>query len=340
MNLINCAEKGIFPPAMMRAGIRHLCKQRLETERKLFDQHGPAFRLNRFESLRNSPIAIHTKEANEQHYELPTDFFKYVLGDHLKYSACWWTPSTLSLREAENHMLELYAERADVHDKQTILDLGCGWGSWSLWIAAHYPQCQITSVSNSQSQRHYIEEQAQLSGLTNLKVITQDINTLELSETFDRIISVEMFEHVRNYDLLFSKIKKWLNDDGYLFVHIFCHHDLVYPFELDGQADWMARYFFTGGLMPSLDVFEHTQSHLTIDKEWQVNGTHYEKTANAWLDNLEQNKSEIMPILRDTYGSEATRWYHRWRLFFMACAELFGYKEGKEWQVGHYRFKK
>lgn len=339
MSMIQWAEKGWVPDTLIRFGIRRLCEERLKDEKNLLQQSGQGFRQERFESLRSSPIAVDTDAANEQHYEVPADFYRFVLGRHLKYSACWWDDATLTLDDAEQAMLEVYAERAELQDGQRVLDLGCGWGSFSLWAAPRFPKSRFTAVSNSASQREFIEESARQRGIDNLEVITCDVNRLSFDEPFDRIVSVEMLEHVRNYDALFGRIRSWLADDGKLFVHIFCHRDLVYPFETDGDKNWMGRYFFTGGLMPSIDTFSQVQNHLKIEAEWPVNGQHYEKTAEAWLDNLDQNREMVEAVFARTYGDEEAKlWIQRWRMFFMACAELFGYRDGNEWLVCHYRF--
>lgn len=341
MTMIEWAERGRIPDALVRLGIRRLCAQRL-----LEEDAGDPIRQHkrlaaRIDELRSSAIAIETAAANRQHYELPAAFFQRCLGRHLKYSSCYWPDAARTLDDAEAAMLRLSCERAQLSDGQSILELGCGWGSLTLWMAEHYPASKITAVSNSHSQRVFIEASAAERGLRNLQVLTKDVNALELDDRFDRVVSVEMFEHIRNYQQLLKKIARWLRPDGQLFVHSFCHRELLYPFETEGADNWMGRYFFTGGLMPAADTLLYFQEHLTLDRQWRLSGTHYEKTANAWLAHTDQHRNEILPVMAEIYGSaDADRWLNRWRIFFMACAELFGYKGGSEWMVAHYRFVK
>lgn len=291
--------------------------------------------------LKASPVAIHPEKANEQHYEVPPEFFLHVLGKHLKYSGCLWPEGATSLAQAEAAMLKLTCDRAGLRDGRQILELGCGWGSLTLWMAEQYPNAHILAMSNSAPQREFILGRAAERGIKNLEVITADINEFNTDLRFDRVISVEMFEHVRNYERLLSRISNWLNDDGRLFVHIFCHRAFTYAFETEGADNWMGRHFFTGGLMPSVDLLPRFDRDLVAEEQWQVNGLHYSKTARAWLENLDKKRLQIDPILASTYGQkEVTRWRVRWRLFFMACEELFGHRNGQEWVVAHYRFKK
>ena len=291
--------------------------------------------------LKHSQIAIETDKANEQHYELPTAFFEAVLGKRLKYSACFFPHDRTELDEAEEFALQIYSDRAQLNDEQHILELGCGWGSFTLWMAERYPNAKITAVSNSATQRQHILSKAEKYGLMNIDVITCDVNVLELQQNaFDRVVSVEMFEHVRNYQKLFEKIQSWLKADGLLWCHIFCHRFLHYPFEIKSEYDWMSRYFFTGGLMPASSTFLHFQQHLELSQHWQWSGTHYEKTANAWLENMDRNAEQLKPLFEKVYGQDAAAWWQRWRIFFMACAELFGFEHGQEWIIGHFLFKK
>jgi cyclopropane-fatty-acyl-phospholipid synthase len=316
-------DSGVVPEPLLRVGIRAVCALRLREER---GRDRTAF----IASLRSSDVAIETAAANAQHYEVPARFFERVLGPHLKYSSCYWPTGVVDLGAAEAAMLELYAERARLAGGQTVLDLGCGWGSFSLWAARRFPTSTFVAVSNSHTQRAFIEARAP----NNLTVRTADVRTLDLDpHSFDRIVSIEMFEHMRNYDLLFAKISRWLRPDGSLFCHVFAHKRYSYPFEDAGRSDWMAREFFTGGIMPSADLFSQFDRDLEIRDEWHLDGTHYAKTSEAWYANLMHYRAELEPLL----GGRAK--LQRWRVFFLACAELFGYREGNEWLVAHYRME-
>lgn len=339
---ISLAESRRLPDVLVRYGIRRQLNERLRAERAGGDAAVRTRYASRIDALRSSAVALHTDAANRQHYEVPAAFFEQVLGAHRKYSACYWPDGVRDLDDAEVRMLELYQARADLRDGQDVLDLGCGWGSLSLWLAQRHSASRITAVSNSASQRAYIEDQARLRNLTNLKVITADVNQLTLpAERFDRIVSVEMFEHVRNYAELLRRISTWLRPDGALFVHIFCHRELLYPYETNGDGDWMARHFFTGGLMPSVTTLPEFQDDMSLVQEWTLNGMHYAKTAAAWLRKMDRNRAQVRATLTPVYGAaEVDRWVQRWRMFFMACEELFRYGDGTQWLVAHYLFQR
>lgn len=330
-------EKNIIPDGLIRMGIRRLLKQRLQEESLKGKQALPEL----VDELKRSPIAVHTNAANEQHYEVPTLFYTYCLGKHLKYSSGYWREGVNDIDTSEADMLQLTCERAELADGQEVLELGCGWGSLSLYMAARYPSSKFTVVSNSRTQKLHIDTEAGKRGLKNLNVITADINDFKPESRFDRVVSVEMFEHLRNYEALFKRIASWLTPEGKVFVHVFTHKQLAYKFEVKDDSDWMSRYFFTGGIMPSNDLFSYFNEDLVIKAQWEVSGMHYHKTSEAWLKNMDAHKAEIMPLFKETYGNDqALKWWVYWRVFFMACAELWGYKNGTEWMVQHYLFSK
>ncbi len=331
---IDLAERGLVPDWITRRGIRRLLRGRL---REVCSEE-PEVNLERLlRETSHDPVALHTAAANEQHYEVPADFFKLILGPNLKYSACLWTDGIESLGSAEEAMLTLTCERAGLTNGQTVLELGCGWGSLSLWMARHYPDSDITAVSNSESQVDYIRKLAKHRGLGNVRAMVSDMNEFSTDTRFDRVVSVEMFEHMRNLGELLSRVRRWLRPEGQLFVHIFAHRRYAYPFEARGDSDWMSKYFFTGGLMPSEDLLAKFPEHFEIKRQWRVAGTHYAQTLEAWLDQLDARRGAVREVLASTYGdAEAERWVNRWRLFLLACAELFAYRNGDEWGVGHY----
>ena len=334
-------EQDKLPDSLIRIGIRKLLRQRIKDEKLTNTELQQEHLMNLISELKASPIAVNTPEANEQHYEVPTEFYQYCLGKHLKYSCGYWKEGVTDIDVSEHDMLELTCKRAELENGQDVLELGCGWGSLSLYMSAKYPESNFTVVSNSRTQKIYIDEQAKQRGIKNLAVITSDMNNFSTDKTFDRVVSVEMFEHMRNYELLMKKVASLLKPEGKLFVHIFTHKYLAYKFEVKDESDWMSKYFFTGGIMPSDDLLLYFNNDLSIEQHWHVSGLHYAKTSEAWLVNMDKHKKEIMPIFENTYGkANAVKWWVYWRLFYMACAELWKYKNGEEWIVSHYLFNK
>ena len=332
---IGLAERAPLPDAALKFGVNALVSS---ARRKLSGEETVA-EAAFARDMDNHPIAEHPADANAQHYELPEAFFGLVLGPRRKYSSCFYGPAVHSLRRAEEDSLAATCDHAELRDGQAILELGCGWGSLSLWMAEAYPKAQVTSVSNSHSQRAYIEEQARDRGLTNLRVITADMNDFDIAEHFHRVVSVEMFEHMSNWRALLTRVKTWLTPEGRAFIHIFTHKTTPYRFDHNDDADWIGRYFFTGGIMPSHGLVAQFPDLFEVEADWVWNGRHYEKTALDWLANFDRNGTEIMSILKGVYGAEAGVWYKRWRLFFLATAGLFGHSRGEEWAVSHYRLK-
>ena len=339
--LIKLAEKGILPDFFIRLGISKLCGQRLTDANDLSLKAREEKHQKWVDILMESPIALVPEKANEQHYEVPPRLFELVLGAKLKYSSGYWPQGTSTLDDSEVEMLKLTSKRAALSDGQEVLELGCGWGSLTFHMALTYPNSKITAVSNSNDQRQFIEKKCDELKIKNIKVITADMNDFSSEKTFDRVVSIEMFEHMRNYDELLKRVSEWLKKDGKLFVHIFSHKEIAYPFEDKGEGDWMAREFFSGGQMPSHKLLTCFSSRMKIEKDWRVEGTHYEKTSLAWLNKMDENKKEVLKLFEKTYGKNKARtWFQRWRIFFMSCEVLFGFNKGSEWGVSHYLFEK
>ncbi len=342
IQLDDLLARNLLPDAAIRIGIRNLLAKKLREETRESAVAQSEALAAFVDELKRSPIAIKTAAANEQHYEVPTEFFKLVLGPRMKYSSGFWPREDTTFAESEEAMLAMTCERAELTDGLDILELGCGWGSLTLWMAEKFPASRITGVSNSSTQKLHIEAEAARRGLGNVRIVTADMNEFEAGDSaFDRVVSVEMFEHMKNYQRLMAKVARWLRAGGKLFVHIFTHREFAYHFEGKDPSDWITRYFFEGGTMPSDDLLLYFQDDLAIEKHWRVSGTHYQRTSEAWLEKMDTNEPAITPILENTYGREnAAKWRAYWRVFFMSCAELWGFRGGNEWLVSHYRFAK
>jgi cyclopropane-fatty-acyl-phospholipid synthase len=344
--LIDWTERGYVADFAVRAGIRRLLRDRLNK----VDRGSVTANQQQLELLITefaaAPIAMVPEKANEQHYEVPAELFGLMLGPRRKYSCCWWPEGVNDLTAAEDAALAETCARAKIGDGMDVLELGCGWGSLTLWIAEHFSDVRLTAVSNSVSQREHILETARWRGIDeNLTVITADMNEFATDDSyasrFDRVVSVEMFEHMRNHQQLMERIASWLRPGGNLFVHIFVHRYFTYLFNDEGQSDWMSRHFFSGGMMPSDGLLERYQQDLRLTNRWSWSGQHYQRTCEAWLALLDHNRDEALRVLEETYGAgEAKRWFNRWRMFHLACSELFGFAAGNEWFVGHYLFEK
>jgi len=338
MNLIDLAERGLVPDGLIRVGIRRLLARRLREQRRADPEARRKTLRQLVGDLRRGPLAEQMSAANEQHYEVPAAFYEQVLGPRLKYSCCLFADGNEPLAEAEERMLELTCERAQIEDGMEILELGCGWGALTLWIAEHYPRCRVVALSNAHGQRRFLQERLRQLGTVRVEVLTADVAQFDPRRRFDRVVSVEMFEHMRNYALLLERIAGWLQPAGKLFVHLFCHRDTAYLFEARGASDWMARHFFTGGMMPSEDLLGHFQDDLLLERQWRVDGRHYARTCEAWLGNLDRHREAARRALAG--DRSADRQVQRWRMFFLACAELFRYGQGQEWFVAHYLMRK
>jgi len=327
-------EGAPLPDPVRKAAIQVL----VSGARRQAAQAGPDAEAAFARQMAERPIAEHTDAANEQHYEVPAAFFKACLGPRLKYSSCLYAPGE-TLAQAEDRALAETVAHADLKDGQHILELGCGWGSLSLWMARTLPNAQITSVSNSASQGAFIRARAAAEGLGNLTVVTADMNDFHPEGAFDRVVSVEMFEHMANWRALLTRVRGWLQPDGRLFIHIFTHKTGPYRFDVEDEADWIAQHFFAGGVMPSHNLMRQFPDLFEVEQDWRWSGAHYEKTALHWLENYDRNVEKIRPVLRAVYGDKAVLWHRRWRLFFLATAGLFGHRGGQEWGVSHYRLK-
>ena len=353
MDLDNLLARGVLPDFLLRKGVRRLIKKRVKRQNELSIEARFDYLQKFIKELKEQPIAVETEAANEQHYELPPEFFEEILGRNLKYSCCYWSDDLKTkkllkqndlrerLDQAELEMLKLTAERAEIKNGQNILELGCGWGSLSFYMVKKFPDSRIISISNSKLQIDYINNLAVRNGIENLRAVKADINNFNTEARFDRIVSVEMFEHMRNYQKLMQKISNFLNDKGKLFVHIFSHQFYPFTYQDSKNTDWMARYFFSGGTMPSQDLLHYFTDDLSLEKQWAVSGKHYQKTLEAWLKMMDQEKEVIYPILEKTYGeADAKKWWNYWRLFFISSAEFFGFDDGDDWFISHYLFQK
>ena len=335
---LQLVEKGYVPKPLLRRGIRKLLDERLREQRLIFEPSREVALADWVSQMRSSDVAPVPEKANEQHYEVPPEFFELSLGRRLKYSSAYYKEETTTLNEAEEEMLRLTCERAELVDGQDVLELGCGWGSLTLWMAKNYPASRIRAVSNSAPQREHILARAAERGLHNIEILTADMNEFRSKQCFDRIVSVEMFEHMRNWETLLDRVRGWLNDEGRVFLHVFSHHRFADPFEVQDESDWMSAHFFSGGMMPCHDLVQNLDVPFDVEESWVVPGIHYARTAEDWLSNIEARRDRVLEIFGETYGAaQAGQWYQRWRVFFLSCAELFNFDKGREWHVSHLR---
>jgi len=335
---IDLAERGLVPDPVLRLAIRRQCERHAARLAALAPEQAEREIAAFLAAARRGPVALTPERANLQHYEVPPEFFAEVLGPRRKYSACWWERGVVDLKEAEEAALRITCARAELRDGQRVLELGCGWGSLTLWMAERYPASRIVAISNSGSQRAHIESEVKRRGLRNVAVKTLDMNDFRPASRFDRVVSVEMFEHMRNWEELLRRVADCLDTDARVFLHVFCHRRAAYAYESEGEENWLARHFFTGGMMPSRDYLRRLDVPLEVEAEWTWDGTHYQKTANAWLANLDRRRDAVRAVLAARHGAaDAARRLGRWRMFFLACAEMFGLRGGSEWMVGHYR---
>ncbi len=334
-------ETNLVPDWLLRAAIRTIIETSTRQRYRISREDREAERLALLDRLRQSPIAVDADEANRQHYEVPAEFFHLVLGARKKYSCCYWPEGVHLLDQAEDAMLQLTCERAQLEDGMNILDLGCGWGSFCIWVAEHYPNSRVLAVSNSRTQKEYIDAQCRQRNIRTVETLTADVTHLQLDRRFDRIVSIEMFEHMKNYEWLMSNLADCLKPGGKLFVHIFSHREFAYEYDASNPTDWMAQTFFTGGLMPSDDLLLHFQRDLILSGHWRMSGQHYARTLHAWLNQLDRRELEVRKVLAGAYGLEKeTLWLVNWRLFFMACEETWNLRHGEEYLVSHYLFDK
>jgi cyclopropane-fatty-acyl-phospholipid synthase len=327
-------ERALLPDPLLRGGSRVGALARLRREERGGVEAQEARFARLVERMRSGPLAESVASANEQHYELPAEFFELILGPRLKYSCCWWGEGVGDLAAAEEAMLALSCERAAIEDGMSVLDLGCGWGSMSLWICERYPSAQVVAVSNSASQRAWIESVRDRRGFRDrLSVVTADVNELELGRRFDRVVSIEMFEHMRNWEALLARIAGWLEPDGRLFVHVFSHRRLAYEF----AGTWAAERFFTAGRMPSHELLLRFQRDLEVRESWALSGTHYARTLAAWLERLDAHADRALVVLGEAAGVDrAKRALAGWRLFLLSTEQMWGWRDGQEWMVSHY----